>query len=221
MSAELGEVAGLTAKAGAVEATNALPGHPVAPTSDDLLGQEAVREVVRERYRDVIGRSTEVARHIYDPAELARLPRAVVEASLGVGHPVRWADLRPGEVVLDLGCGGGIDTLLAAQAVAPGGRAIGLDTLPEMLEQAAANARAAGVANVEWIRGGLEAIPLPDESVDVAISNGVVNLVPRKGRALAEIARVLRRGGRVSLADIVLDEDLPPEVMLDPDAWAG
>lgn len=221
MSADMGEVSALTSTVGAVEATGALAGHPLAPSSDDLLGQEDVREVVRERYRDVIGRSTEVARHIYDPAELDRLPRAVVEASLGVGHPVRWAQLRAGEVVLDLGCGGGIDTLLAAQAVAPSGRAIGLDTLPEMLEQAAANARDAGVTNVEWIRGELEAIPLPEESVDVAISNGVVNLVPRKGRALAEVARVLRRGGRVSLADIVLDEDLPPEVMLDPDAWAG
>ncbi len=105
--------------------------------------------------------------------------------------------------------------------VGPDGEATGLDTLPEMLEQAGSNARSAGAANVRWVRGELEAIPLPDASFDVAISNGVVNLSPRKGRALAEAFRVLRPGGTVSLADIVVDEDLPPEVLLDPDAWAG
>ncbi len=115
----------------------------------------------------------------------------------------------------------GIDTLIAARAVAPGGKAIGLDTLPEMLELAGRNAAEAGIANIEWVRGELESIPMPDASVDVAISNGVVNLSPRKGRALAEAFRVLRPGGRVSLADIVVDEDLPPEVLVDPDAWAG
>lgn len=197
------------------------PTHPVAPTSDDLLAQETLRESVRERYRAVIGRPTEVASTLYAPDELAALPPPLVASSLGVGHPVRWAALTPGEVVLDLGSGGGIDTLLAARAVAPAGKAIGLDTLPEMLELAAANAAEARVANVEWIRGELEAIPLPDASVDVAISNGVVNLSPRKGRALAEAFRVLRPGGRASLADIVVDEDLPPEVLVDPDAWAG
>lgn len=195
--------------------------HPLAPTSDDLLGQEALKESVRERYRGVIGRTSRVADRLYAPDELGRLPDGAVEAALGVGHPIRWAELRPGETVIDLGCGAGIDTLLAAQAVAPDGRAIGLDTLPEMLERAAANARLIDIANVEWIRGELEQVPLPDASVDVAISNGVVNLSPRKGRALAEIHRVLRPGGRISLADIVLDEDLPPEVMVDPDAWAG
>jgi arsenite methyltransferase len=195
--------------------------HAVAPTTDDLLGQEALKESVRERYRGVIGRSSRVADQLYSVDELRRLPDSAVDAALGVGHPIRWAELRPGEIVVDLGCGAGIDTLLAAQAVAPDGRAIGLDTLPEMLERAAANAALIDVVNVEWIRGELEQIPLPDASVDVAISNGVVNLSPRKGRALAEIHRVLRRGGRISLADIVLDEDLPPEVMVDPDAWAG
>ncbi len=195
--------------------------HPLAPVGDDLIGAETLKESVRERYRDVIGRSTLVADELYTPEELARVPREAVEAALGVGHPMRWAALRPGETVIDLGCGGGIDTLLAARAVAPGGTAIGLDTLPEMLERAAANAVAAGIANVEWRRGELERIPLPDASVDVAISNGVVNLVPRKGRALAEIHRVVRPGGRISLADVVLDEELPAEIMVDPDAWAG
>ena len=195
--------------------------HPLAPAGEDLIGGESLKASVRDRYRDVIGRQSSVADELYAPEELALVPREAVEAALGVGHPIRWAGLRPGETVIDLGCGGGIDTLLAARAVAPGGRAVGLDTLPEMLERAAANAAAAGIPNVEWRRGELEKIPLPDASVDVAISNGVVNLVPRKGRALAEIHRVVRPGGRISLADVVLDEELPPEIMVDPDAWAG
>lgn len=195
--------------------------HPVHPASDDLLGQEKVRDSVRERYRAVLGRATAVAATLYSPEELAGLSEGTIAASLGVGNPLRRAALARGESVIDLGCGEGIDTLLAARAVAPGGRAIGLDTLPEMLDRASVNAADAGIANVVWLRGELEAIPLPDESVDVAISNGVVNLVPRKARAIAEILRVLRPGGRISIADIVLDEELPPEVMTDPDAWAG
>jgi arsenite methyltransferase len=195
--------------------------HPIAPVSDDLLAQDAVRDSVRERYRGVIGRTTQVAAELYSGDELALVPEPVVAAALGVGNPVRHAALMSGETVVDLGCGVGIDTFLAARLVGPGGRAIGLDTLPEMLAQADAIARAGAITNVEWLRGELEAIPLPDGSVDVAISNGVLNLSPRKGRALSEIFRVLRPGGRISLADIVLDEELPPEVMTDPDAWAG
>ena len=196
-------------------------GHPIAPASDDLLAQDAVRDSVRERYRGVVGRATQVAAELYSGDELAFVPEPAIAAALGVGNPVRHAALRSGETVVDLGCGAGIDTLLAARMVRPLGRAIGLDTLPEMLAQAEANARAGTIANVEWLRGELEAIPLPDASVDVAISNGVLNLSPRKGRALSEIFRVLRPGGRISLADIVLDEELPAEVMTDPDAWAG
>jgi arsenite methyltransferase len=195
--------------------------HPNAPTSEDLLSQDAVRDSVRERYRGVIGRATEVAGDLYSAEELALVPEGATAASLGVGNPVRRAALVAGESVLDLGCGAGIDTLLAARLVSPGGRAIGLDTLPEMLAQAETNARDGGITNIAWLRGELESIPLPDASVDVAISNGVLNLSPRKGRAVAEIFRVLRPGGRISLADIVLDEELPPEVMTDPDAWAG
>jgi arsenite methyltransferase len=195
--------------------------HPNAPVSEDLLAQDAVRDSVRERYRDVLGRATEVAGELYSTDELAFIPEGATAASLGVGNPVRRAGLVAGENVIDLGCGAGIDTLLAARLVSPGGRAIGLDTLPEMLEQGQANAREGGITNVAWLRGELESIPLPDAGVDVAISNGVLNLSPRKGRAMAEIFRVLRPGGRISLADIVLDEELPPEVMTDPDAWAG
>ena len=197
------------------------PPHPNAPASDDLLAQDAVRNSVRERYRGVLGQATEVAVELYSDDELALVPGGATAASLGVGNPVRRAGLVAGERVIDLGCGAGIDTLLAARLVAPGGRAIGLDTLPEMLAQGEANARDGGIANVEWLRGELESIPLPDAVIDVAISNGVLNLSPRKGRAMSEIFRVLRPGGRISLADIVLDEELPPEVMTDPDAWAG
>lgn len=195
--------------------------HPNAPVSDDLLAQDAVRDSVRERYRGVLGRATEVAVELYSSDELAKVPEGATAAALGVGNPVRRAGLVAGERVIDLGCGAGIDTLLAARLVSPGGRAIGLDTLPEMLAQAEANARDGAIINVEWLRGELESIPLPDASVDVAISNGVLNLSPRKGRAMSEIFRILRAGGRISLADIVLDEELPPEVMTDPDAWAG
>jgi len=195
--------------------------HPVAPTSDDLLGQEAIKTSVREAYRAVIGTRSPVAERLYDPEQLALLPRGAIEQALGVGNPVRAAGLRPGEVVVDLGCGGGIDTILAAHAVAPGGRAIGLDMLPEMLDVAARNARAAGVRKAEWLRGEIEAIPLPDASVDVAISNGVLNLSPRKSRAFAEIFRILRSGGRMVVADIVVDEDLPPEIQTSAAAWAG
>lgn len=195
--------------------------HPVAPTSDDLLGQGAIKEAVRQAYRQVVGKASSAAERIYDPDQLALLPPGAIAQALGVGNPVRAAGLTPGEVVLDLGCGGGIDTILAARAVAPGGRALGLDMLPEMLEAARANAAAAGVANVDWLRGEMEAIPLPEASVDVVISNGVVNLSPRKARVFAEVHRILRPGGRFVAPDIVVDEDLPPEILTNPAAWAG
>ncbi len=195
--------------------------HIRAPASDDLLGQRTVRDLVRQAYRAVIGARSSVAERLYDPSQLAVLPRGAVEQALGVGNPVRAADLGPGEVVVDLGCGGGIDTILAALAVAPDGRAIGLDMLPEMLAVAARHAAEAQVTNVEWVQGEIEAIPLPDASADVAISNGVINLSPRKSRAFAEIYRILRSGGRMVVADIIVDEDLPPEVVTSAAAWAG
>ena len=195
--------------------------HPVAPTTPDLLNQDAVHQLVADRYRGIVGRATSVAPTLYAPDELAGLPESAVAGALGVGNPVRFADLRPGEVVLDLGSGGGLDTLVAARAVAPSGRAIGLDILPEMLERAAAHGREAAITNVEWLRGEIENIPLPAASVDVVISNGVVNLSPRKSRVLFEVFRVLRPGGRISLADIIVEEDLRPEVIVDPQAWAG
>jgi len=195
--------------------------NPVALASEDLLGQESIKESVRQAYRAVIGTKSTVAERLYDPEQLALLPRGAIEKALGVGNPVRAASLRPGEVVMDLGCGGGIDTILAAHAVAPSGKAIGLDTLPEMLEIAARNAVEAGVRNVQWVRGEIEGIPVPERSVDVVISNGVVNLSPRKSRAFAEIFRTLRSGGRMVVADIVVDEDLPPQIQTSAEAWAG
>lgn len=195
--------------------------HPVAPTTPDLLNQDAVHELVAERYRGIVGRPTSVAPTLYSPDELAGLPEGAIAGALGVGNPVRFAALRAGEVVLDLGSGGGLDTLLAARSVAPGGRAIGLDILPEMLERGARHAREAGISNVEWRRGEIENIPLPDGSVDVVVSNGVVNLSPRKSRVLFEAYRLLRPGGRISIADIIVEDDLPPEVIVDPQAWAG
>lgn len=195
--------------------------HSVAPAGEDLLGQEAIKESVRQAYRAVIGTKSTVAERLYDPEQLKVLSRGAIQQALGVGNPVREAALQPGEVVLDLGCGGGIDTILAAHAVAPTGKAVGLDMLPEMLEVAARNAAEAGVRNVEWVRGEMEAIPLPQSSLDVVISNGVVNLSPRKSRAFAEIFRILRSGGRMVVADIVVDEDLPPQILTSAEAWAG
>lgn len=195
--------------------------HPTVRTDDDLLGQAAIKETVRQAYLGVVGAPTGIAPLLYSAEERAMLPAGAVAQALGVGDPVRAAALRRGDVVLDLGCGGGVDTILAARIVGPEGRAIGLDMLPEMLERAAAHGAEAGLTNVEWVRGELEAIPLPDATVDVALSNGVVNLSPRKSRVFAEIHRVLRPGGRLVAADLVLDDELPPEVFTNPAAWAG
>jgi arsenite methyltransferase len=189
----------------------------------DLLHQEQIREVVRRAYSELpSGGGRAVVEKLYSPAELLDMPAGAVDWALGVGNPIRSAGLKPGEVVLDVGSGGGIDTILAARAVGPTGRAIGIDLLAEMCERASSHAREAGVA--EWTafrRGEMEAIPLPDESVDVATSNGVINLSSRKSRAIAEIHRVLRSGGRLCVADLVVDEDLPPEILTSDSAWAG
>lgn len=182
---------------------------------------EEARSIIRESYGRVRSDTTAVAEAFYPRKDLAGLPREAVELSLGVGHPLRHALPRPGETVLDLGCGAGIDTLLAAKAVAPSGKAIGLDMTPEMAARARRNAEAAGLANVEILDGLIEQIPLPDASVDVVISNGVLNLSTRKSRVLAESLRVLRAGGRISLTDLVLTEALPEDVLKSPAALAG
>jgi arsenite methyltransferase len=191
--------------------------------SDDLMFQDEIRDVVRAAYRAITtGAGRPMAQRFYSDQELASVPAQAVDWALGVGNPVRHAGLSEGEVVLDIGSGGGIDTVLAAHHVGPTGRVIGLDMLAEMCERGRSAVKEAGVAAWCDLREGeMEAIPLPDASIDVVISNGVINLSPRKSRAFAEITRVLRPGGRICIADLVVNADLPPEVLSSGAAWAG
>ena len=190
--------------------------------SRDLMHSSEIRDIVREAYSAIDASTEAVAEKIYSPEELMLVPRSAVERALGVGNHLRFADIEPGETILDLGCGAGIDVILAAHRTGPSGRVIGLDFLPEMLEQTASAAREAGLSNVEILEAEMEAIPLSDASVDHVISNGVINLVPRKRRVLAECARVLVPGGKLSVSDLTVgDEELPPEVLTHPATWAG
>jgi SAM-dependent methyltransferase len=157
----------------------------------------------------------------YDDAARRLLPAEALAASLGCGNPTLLADLAPGDVVLDLGSGGGVDVLLSAQRVAPDGMAYGLDMTPEMLELANANKAKAGVENVEFLLGSIEDIPLPDDSVDVIISNCVVNLSADKDQVFRESLRVLRPGGRFAISDIVLARDLEPGLAEIMALWTG
>jgi len=149
------------------------------------------------------------------------VPEAAIDASLGCGVPTAVADLRDGETVLDLGSGAGADVLISARRVAPTGKAIGLDMTDEMLELARANARQAGVTNVEFVKGYLEDMPLPDSSVDVVISNCVINLSADKPKAIAEAARVLRPGGRFAISDVIAAPDMDEQTKADMAAWTG
>lgn len=189
----------------------------------DLMYKAEIQEVIRRVYRgvDVEGRPDR-AMCPYSDEELASLPAGAVAWSFGTGNPVAWAGLQAGDTVVDLGSGGGIDAIFAGRAVGATGRVLGMDLLPEMVERGRANAAAAGLDNVEFVEGEIEAIPLPDDSVDVVISNGVISLSARKARVFAEILRVLRPGGRVCLSDMTLEEEqLPSEVLVHPAAWAG
>ncbi|HET8626982.1 MAG TPA: arsenite methyltransferase [Thermomicrobiales bacterium] len=159
--------------------------------------------------------------NLYGAAELAAGPEQAAAASLGCGNPTALADLRPGETVLDLGSGGGIDVLLSARRVGPTGTAYGLDMTDEMLALARANAAKANATNVEFLKGEIEAIPLPDNSVDVVISNCVINLSTDKGRVLREASRVLRPGGRFAVSDVVVDGLVPEDLRRSMELWVG
>ena len=203
------------------------------------MGDEDVKATVRERYGDAARRVTSgsnatcgsggccgtendpITSNLYTQAETACLPTEAVLASLGCGNPTALAELHEGEVVLDLGSGGGIDVLLSARRVGPTGKAYGLDMTDEMLALARENQHKAGVENVEFLKGEIEAIPLPDSTVDVIISNCVINLSTDKSRVLTEAFRVLKPGGRFAVSDVVIRGEVPPDVRRSMELWVG
>jgi arsenite methyltransferase len=205
-----------------------------SPPTDDI------REVVRERYGQAVravvrgakssccgsaatgvGGTDPITRDLYADAETAGLPEDALKVSFGCGNPTALAELHPGETVLDLGSGGGIDVLLSGRRVGPTGKAYGLDMTDEMLDLAEQNRRQAGADNVEFLRGTIESIPLPAASVDVIISNCVINLSADKDVVLREAFRVLKPGGRFAVSDIVLRRALPPDVQKSLALWTG
>jgi len=200
--------------------------------------QDSIKEQVRERYAREAERvlrnpgkasccagasscGDPITSNLYADHEKAGLPEDAVTASLGCGNPTALAELKSGETVLDLGSGGGIDVLLSARRVGPTGKAYGLDMTDEMLALARENQRKAGVSNVEFLKGEIENIPLPDNSVDVIISNCVINLSADKGRVMSEAFRVLKPGGRFAVSDVVVRGTMPPEVQRRLELWAG
>jgi arsenite methyltransferase len=195
---------------------------------------DALREEVRERYAQAAravtnggsgccgdSGSADFGESLYSAEQRGELPDAAALASLGCGNPTAVAELREGEVVLDLGSGGGIDVILSAKRVGPTGVAYGLDMTNEMLELAQRNAREAGISNVHFLKGEIEQIPLPAESVDVVISNCVINLSTDKPAVLTEMARVLRAGGRLGISDIIAEDQLSPADRAERGSWCG
>ncbi len=167
------------------------------------------------------GAEDPISANLYTAAETAGLPEKAVLASLGCGNPTALTELSPGDTVLDLGSGGGIDVLLSARRVGPSGKAYGLDMTDDMLALARENQRRAGVQNVEFLKGEIESIPLPDSAVDVIISNCVINLSADKSKAIAEAFRVLKPGGRFAVSDVVIRGELPAEVRRSMELWVG
>src|SRR6476646_1117921 len=196
-----------------------------------------VKELVRDRYASAAVRVIQssgcgpgccggssidpVSVDLYESSETAEVPAAAIQASLGCGNPTALAKLNPGEVVLDLGSGGGIDVLLSAKRVGPTGFAYGLDMTDEMLALAEKNKAESGIDNVQLLKGEIEAIQLPAKSVDVVISNCVINLAADKGQVLKEAFRVLKPGGRFAVSDVVTQGELPDDLRQDMEAWVG
>jgi arsenite methyltransferase len=205
------------------------------------MSTENIKEIVKEKYgqaalraasgdgnsccgqdRSGLDRSCDpITSNLYDAAQEGEVPDMAIKASLGCGNPTALAELKPGEIVLDLGSGGGIDVLLSARRVGPTGKAFGLDMTDEMLALAEENKAKSGLANVEFLKGEIESVPLPDNSVDVIISNCVINLSGEKDRVLKEAFRVLKPGGRFAVSDVVVRGHVPDAIRKNMELWVG